>query len=65
MSLRYITSHRLAKRLLERDDSFITLSCDDREYIIEDFSFRPTHANLDDSIMHLNINLKEIENTKR
>ena len=65
MSLMYVTSHRLAKRLLEREDSFITLSCGDREYIIEDFRFVPTHANIDDSIMHLNINLKEVENSKR
>lgn len=47
-----ITSHKLAKELLERDDSFLTVTVGDREYVIEGIKVTKTSANHDDSTLY-------------
>ena len=48
----------LARVLLSKPDSFITATYGDEEYIIEDIKRVFTHANIDDSVMHLTLNLR-------
>ena len=52
-------SHALAKDLLDRPDGFITATFRGNELIIEDFQKTRTHANIDDSVMHWALQLKE------
>ena len=66
MGLFIISSHKLARELLNREDNIITASCGEREYVIEGVQLAKTHANYDDSTMHLNLILRESEgNIKR
>ena len=46
------TSHKLAKELLERKDSFLTITVGDREYSIEGIKVTKTTANHDDSTLY-------------
>ena len=55
------TSHSLAKELLNKSDTFITAMCGNREYTIGGIKRIKTHANVDDSVTHLVIELKEYE----
>ena len=48
----------LARELLSKPDGFITVTYGDEEYIIEDIKRVFTHANIDDSVMHLTLNLR-------
>ena len=48
----FTTSHSLARELLNKPDGFITISAEDREYIIGDIKRNMSHANVDDSVMH-------------
>lgn len=47
------TGHKLAKELL------ITATLDGKEYVIEDIQRIPTHANIDDTVMHWTLNLRD------
>lgn len=47
-----VTSHSLARELLNKPDGFITISTKDGEYIIGDIKRKSSHANIDDSVMH-------------
>lgn len=53
------TTHALAKELLEKSDDFITAKLDGEEYIIESIQKVTTHANIDDSVTHWTLNLRE------
>ena len=56
-----VTSHALARELLSKPDGFITAVCDGKEYIIGNIKRVATHANMDDSVMHWTLQLKECE----
>ena len=51
----------LARELLNKPDGFITANYMDREYIIENIKRTSSHANIDDSVMHWTLQLKECE----
>ena len=53
------TSHALARELLNKPDGFLTATLGDREYIIEGYSRKATHANIDDGITYLTLNLRD------
>lgn len=60
------TTHMLAKELLNKPDGFLTASYSDRfgevEYVIDGLQRKKTHANIDDSIMHWSLELRECGN---
>lgn len=53
------TSHALARELLNKPDNFLTATLGDREYIIEDYQRKATHANMDDGVTHWTLNLRD------
>ena len=53
----YITTHSLARELLEQPDGFLTVSIGEEEYTIRDYQRKKTHANIDDSMMYWTLNL--------
>ena len=53
------TSHSLAKELFDRPDAFLTASFGEVEYVIESIKRVATHANIDDTVTHLTLNLRE------
>ena len=54
-----MSSHALARELLSKPDGFITAMLENREYVIESYKRVPTHANIDDSILHWSIELRD------
>ena len=48
-----------AREILCKPDGFLTATLGDREYIIESYQRKGTHANTDDSVMHWTLNLRE------
>ena len=54
-----MTSHELARYLLEEPDGFITATHGNREYVIESYKRVPTHANIDDKCMYWTLNLQD------
>ena len=54
-NLRYLTSHGLAKELLNKEDSYITITIGEKEYVVSDVKRVKTHANADDSYMYLTL----------
>lgn len=52
-------SHLLARELLSKPDDFITATIGDKEYIIESYQRKQTHANIDDGIYHWTLNLRD------
>ena len=56
-----ITSHALARELLERPDDFIFVMHDEKEYVIKSIKRVRTHANIDDTVMHWVLQLDERE----
>lgn len=54
-----ITSHSLARELLSKEDYFITVTKDDKEYYIKNIKRVATHANRDDGVCHLTLNIEE------
>lgn len=54
-----MTSHALARELLNKPDGFITAIHGNREYIIESYQRVATHANNDDTCMYWTLNLKD------
>lgn len=55
----YISTHKLAKEWLSKPDNFLTASCGDEEFIVEDYKRESTHANIDDGVWHWNLNLRK------
>ena len=58
------TSHELARELLNKPDGFLSASEEDElgienKYIIGSIKRTSTHANLDDSVVHWNLNLRK------
>lgn len=53
------TSHALAKELLNKPDGFITATLGDEEYVISSAQRVATHANIDDSVTHWTLNLRD------
>ena len=53
------TSHALARELLSKPDGFITATLDEEEYVISNTQRVATHANIDDSITHWTLNLRD------
>ena len=53
------TSHELARELLNKPDAFITASIGEKEYVIDNTQRVWTHANVDDSISYLTLNLRD------
>lgn len=49
------TSYALAIALLEKEDTYITISIGKKEYAIQGIKSAKTHANIDDSTTHLTI----------
>ena len=47
-----VTSHSLARELLNKPDGFITISTEDGEYTIGNIKRKSSHANMDDSVMY-------------
>ena len=56
-----ITSHALARDLLSKPDGFITAMHKEKEFVIGNTKRVATHANMDDSVMHWTLQLKECE----
>ena len=54
-NLCYTTSHNLAKELLNKEDSYITITIGEKEYIISDVKRVKTHANADDTTIYLTL----------
>ena len=54
-------SHELADDIRNRQDGFITATLDGKEYVIGNMRRVATHANIDDSVMHWVLQLKECE----
>lgn len=53
------TSHALAKELLDRPNGCITATLNEEEYVINNIRRITTHANIDDSVTHLTLNLRD------
>ena len=53
------TSHSLAKELLSKPDAFLTASFGEVDYVIESIKRVATHANIDDTVTHLTLILRE------
>lgn len=53
------TSHALAKELLSKPDEFITATLGEEEYVIINTQRIVTHANIDDSVIHWTLNLRD------
>ncbi|MBD5496439.1 MAG: hypothetical protein HDR11_01555 [Lachnospiraceae bacterium] len=53
------TSHALARELLNKPDDFITATFGEEEYIISNIQRVFTHANIDDSVTHWTLNLRD------
>ena len=49
----------MAKELLSKPDSFITATLGEEEYVISNIQRISTHANIDDSVTHWTLNLRE------
>lgn len=49
----------LARELLSREDSFITATIGNKEYIIESYKRAKTDANYDDMNLYWTLNLRE------
>lgn len=54
-------SYQLANELKDKSDDFITASVGEKEYVIQSVRRVPTHANIDDGVTHLTLQLKECE----
>ena len=55
VDLRFVTSHGLARELLNREDSYITITVGENEYVVSDVRRIKTHANADDTTMYLTL----------
>lgn len=53
-----MSSHALARDLLKEPDTFLTVMHGDDEFVIDGYKKVSTHANIDDSVMHLALVLR-------
>ncbi len=53
------TSHELAKELLNKPNGAITATFGEDEFVINNIKKIITHANIDDSVMHWTLNLRD------
>lgn len=51
----FVTSHDLARELLDKEDSYITITIGEKEYVISDVKRVKTHANADDTTIYLTL----------
>ena len=51
----------MSDELNGKPDDFITASVGEKEYVIQNIRRVPTHANIDDGVMHWTLQLKECE----
>ena len=56
-----MSSHALARDLLKEPDTFLTATHDNEELVIDGYKKVATHANIDDSVMHWTLQLREDE----
>lgn len=49
----------MARELLSKEDGFIFAKLGGQEYVIENIGRVATHANIDDSVMHWGLNLRQ------
>ena len=54
-----MSSHALARDLLREPDTFLTATHDNEELVIDGYKKVATHANIDDSVMHLTLILRD------
>lgn len=54
-----MTSHALARELLNKPDGFITAMSGNGEFVISNIQKVATHANIDDTITYWTLNLVE------
>ena len=47
----------LARELLSRPDGFLLAANGEEEYVVTSLQRVPTHANIDDTVMHWQLNL--------
>ena len=59
IKINIITTHSLAHELLNKPDDYLTVSVDNREYIIKGIKPIKTHANYDDSFTHKSLICEE------
>ena len=52
VSIILTTVRNLKEDLQNREDNFITVTCNGKEYVIEAIRRVPTHANIDDTVTH-------------
>lgn len=52
----------MARELLSKPDGFITATLGEEEYIISSTQRVATHANIDDSVTHWTLNLRDSGN---
>ena len=53
------TTHMLARELLSKPDGFLLAKLEDKEYVIDNLRRTITCANIDDSVCHWVINLRD------
>lgn len=53
------TSHALAKELLNKPDGFITATLGEKEYVIDNTQRVANHANIDDTVTHWTLILRD------
>lgn len=53
-----MTTHQLAKELLNKPDGFLTATNGEEEYVINSIRRIPTHANIDDTVTYWTLNLQ-------
>lgn len=53
------TSHELATALLDRNNSAVTATLNEEEYVIESIQRVFNHANIDDNTAHWTLNLRD------
>lgn len=54
-----ITTHSLARELLNKPDGFLVVSNGIQEYVIDSVRRVATHANLDDYVTHWVLNIRD------
>lgn len=54
-----MSTHSLARQLLERPDAFVTATCGDKEFAIIGFRREATCANADDTSLYWTLELSE------
>lgn len=48
----------LARELLSKPDGFLTVTYGDEEFMVENYQRKKTYANIDDSMIHWTLNLR-------